>query len=114
MSASVSQSSLFSDSELTGRVSCGDCPIGGCGSASACVSTRQGMTRPQLGEWDDNALCRDTRESLWFPDDGVPERLAGALCAGCPVRAECPTQGSGFIGVWGGEYTSQRKATSGS
>lgn len=40
-----------------------------------------------MEDWTDLAACWGMDPELWFPlGDGAP---AKAVCAGCPVRAEC-------------------------
>jgi transcription factor WhiB len=49
--------------------------------------------------------CRSADPALFFPDPGESDREAKAICAACPVRAECLTvavaNGERY-GVWGG------------
>lgn len=42
--------------------------------------------------WRDQAACIGTDPALWFPEaekSRVAYRLAGEICAVCPVKAEC-------------------------
>ena len=55
------------------------------------------LQRPSWG-WQDEAACRGREVVLFFGPDGerqpereIRERKAKAVCAGCPVRAECLT-----------------------
>ena len=55
------------------------------------------MQRPNWG-WQDEAACRGRDVVLFFGPDGerqpereIRERKAKAVCAACPVRAECLT-----------------------
>jgi WhiB family redox-sensing transcriptional regulator len=49
--------------------------------------------------------CRSADPDLFFPQPGESADAAMAICAGCPVRAEClelaRTNGEQF-GIWGG------------
>ena len=56
------------------------------------------MQRPNWG-WQDEAACRGKEVVLFFGPDGerqpereIRERKAKAVCAACPVRAECLTE----------------------
>jgi hypothetical protein len=55
--------------------------------------------------WATDALCAQTDPDVFHPDRGASTREAKAICAKCPVRAECLdfalTAGERF-GVWGG------------
>lgn len=37
----------------------------------------------------DAALCAQTDPDAWFPEPGGVAKEAKAVCARCPVRAEC-------------------------
>ena len=68
--------------------------------------------------WQDRAACRDESLSLFFAPDGersldreIRERRAKAVCAQCPVRADCleyslvrPEK----YGTWGGLNEDER------
>lgn len=55
--------------------------------------------------WVDEALCAQTDPELFHPDKGGSNRQAKAVCAACPVQAECLdwalTTGQQY-GIWGG------------
>jgi hypothetical protein len=49
--------------------------------------------------------CRDADPGLFFPQPGESADAAIAICAGCPVRAECLELALAYgerFGVWGG------------
>jgi WhiB family redox-sensing transcriptional regulator len=51
-----------------------------------------------------HASCRGCTE-LFFPENHDPVAPALAVCAGCPVRAQCAELGDRLdveVGVWGG------------
>jgi WhiB family transcriptional regulator, redox-sensing transcriptional regulator len=83
------------------------------------ATERRRRYRPERGEvvmgrllfeqfaqpWRAQAACRTIDPALFFPDTDDDERLAKAVCAGCPVQGECllfafETRESN--GVWGG------------
>ena len=39
--------------------------------------------------WTVDAACADADPAVFFIDHGRPAAPAKAICAGCPVRAEC-------------------------
>lgn len=62
--------------------------------------------------WRDRAACRDADPGLFFPEAGESARPAMAICAGCPVRAECLRYAFSFPepwGVWGGTAERDRR-----
>jgi WhiB family redox-sensing transcriptional regulator len=65
-------------------------------------------------DWAAQAACRGRDPRLWFPHRGdtVSIAVAKAVCATCPVRAEClgealaaPFDASG---IWGGMTANER------
>ena len=67
------------------------------------------------GHWRDRAACRDVDPELFFPiGTGLPARrqtaLARAVCAGCPVVAECLVFAAQFLpyGIAGGATAAER------
>src|SRR5580692_5604416 len=80
------------------------------------------MQRPNWG-WQDEAACRGKDVVLFFGPDGerqperdVRERKAKAVCAACPVRAECLGYAVGRpekYGTWGGLNEDERSAEPG-
>jgi WhiB family redox-sensing transcriptional regulator len=77
------------------------------------------LPRPSLG-WQDAAACHDENLILFFGPDGerqpereIRERKAKAVCAECPVRAECLNYALSRpekYGVWGGLNEEERAA----
>ena len=60
---------------------------------------------PVLGSWILQAACRDADPDLWFSPDPADVARAQAICAGCPVRAQCSAAADAnaeLYGVWGG------------
>jgi WhiB family redox-sensing transcriptional regulator len=61
--------------------------------------------------WFELARCRGVDPNLFFPERGESLAAAKAVCAECPVRAECLgwalTEGEKF-GVWGGQSEKER------
>ncbi len=65
-----------------------------------------------LWQWRHRGACRDADPELFFPPDGERgparqrrQQAAVAVCAGCPVRAQCRAYAlavSEPYGVWGG------------
>src|SRR5690606_33552653 len=62
--------------------------------------------------WVDRAACADENPDLFFPRRGEAATQARRICAGCPVRVECPEhareEGMRF-GVWGGTTPPERQ-----
>ena len=63
--------------------------------------------------WKAEALCAAYvgEEDLWFSEDTHVAKHAKAICAECPVRAEClaaAIENREQWGVWGGLATRQR------
>ena len=61
---------------------------------------------PARGGWRARAACGASDPELFFPDRaGTDIRAVQAICAGCPVRAEChefAEATSQVHGVWAG------------
>jgi hypothetical protein len=59
------------------------------------ITAVSGSVRGPVGDWRHRAACRGVDPELFYPvaEDGPPyeEQVAAAkaVCAGCPVRAEC-------------------------
>lgn len=70
--------------------------------------------------WMADALCAQTDPELFFPDKGGSSTAAKAICARCPVAAECldyalaDDQSSYvspfYFGIWGGTTRTERQA----
>ena len=62
--------------------------------------------------WREHAACLGADTDLWYPERGERTAEAKAVCAACPVRAECLAfaldNGEKF-GVWGGKSERQRR-----
>lgn len=68
--------------------------------------------------WQDKAACRDMDGLLFFGPDGEPRRereiredRARAVCASCPVHAQCldyAFRNSIIYGIWGGLNQEER------
>ena len=68
------------------------------------------VTVPDLGG---RALCADEDPALWFPKANGKAAKGRAICARCPVAAEClewALSTSEDSGVWGGLDPDERKA----
>jgi len=62
--------------------------------------------------WRDSVVCAQTDPELFFPEKGLRPREAKAVCARCPVRAECLTDALAqdrVYGVWGGTTERDRR-----
>jgi WhiB family transcriptional regulator, redox-sensing transcriptional regulator len=70
--------------------------------------------------WQDQAACRGKEVVLFFGPDGerqperdIRERKAKAVCAACPVRAECLSYAVARpekYGTWGGLNEEERSS----
>lgn len=64
-----------------------------------------------------DAACRGTDTTLYYPDDGQPDDLALARCRVCPVRLACLASALGTeepgnrYGWWGGLSPEDREET---
>ena len=80
------------------------------------------MTTPAVGDdgtsWRESAACRRHDPELFFPigktGPAVAEiQRAKAVCAACPVRAEClafALETHQDYGIWGGRDKDERRA----
>jgi WhiB family redox-sensing transcriptional regulator len=63
-------------------------------------------------DWRTLAACRGKDRSLFFPGTGESNkvRAAKAICAACPVKAECRAYAIRVeaVGVWGEMFFSHR------
>jgi len=62
--------------------------------------------------WWFAGLCAQTDPELFFPEKGGSVREAKAVCAGCPVRAQCLEHALAHgerYGVWGGLSERERR-----
>lgn len=63
-------------------------------------------------EWTIDALCAQTDPEAFYPDKGGSTREAKAICASCPVQAECldhALANGERYGIWGGVSERQRR-----
>ena len=71
------------------------------------------VTAPARVGWRHGALCAQTDLELFFPPRGNQNRAAKAVCAQCPVCAECLdyalTHRESY-GIWGGTTERERRA----
>jgi WhiB family transcriptional regulator, redox-sensing transcriptional regulator len=66
---------------------------------------------PRRGDWQDDAACRGSDTSVFFPASEADATAAQAICATCPVAEACleyaiATRQSD--GVWGGLTPAER------
>ena len=64
--------------------------------------------------WYERAACASHSPDIFFPETETPtaSRAAKAICAGCPVRAECLAFAMETVqtdGVWGGMDAGERR-----
>ena len=76
----------------------------------ACAELFGLLERPS---WQQDAACRGQGPDAWFPTRGAGRHTGKAVCAGCPVRADCysfaESQPAPLQGVWGG-FTQRERA----
>lgn len=59
--------------------------------------------------WTHDAICASVDPELFFPERGQTSLPAKRICAGCPVRLPCLTEGlQEEEGVWGGANPDDR------
>lgn len=76
-----------------------------------CTECRHLVPLPSRGMWDVEALCAQTDPELFFPAPGASPVRAKAICAQCPVIAEClayALPSPSLEGVWGGTTSTER------
>jgi WhiB family redox-sensing transcriptional regulator len=69
-------------------------------------------TRPA---WHQHGACRGADPSLFFPEQGESVKEAKAVCARCPVRADCldyAMENHEVVGIWGGLSARERRQLS--
>jgi WhiB family redox-sensing transcriptional regulator len=62
--------------------------------------------------WTARAACRGVDTEIFFPTTSDEEAEALAICAECPVRAQCleyALRGRESNGIWGGTTPEQRR-----
>lgn len=66
-----------------------------------------------MSAWQHDAACRDEDPDLFSPHDKDTRAIAQAkaVCAVCPVRAEClaAALAGGDRGIWGGTTEEERR-----
>ncbi len=67
-----------------------------------------------ISPWREDAACLGARDVNFFPDreDSVGVSRAKAVCATCPVAAECLSwaiETNQMDGVWGGHTAKERR-----
>ncbi len=70
----------------------------------------------QRPAWQQHAACRGMGTDLFFPTPGQEAKIrkAKAVCASCPVRADCADAGlTEVFGIWGGRGEPTRRARRG-
>ncbi|CAN5667993.1 hypothetical protein BH24ACT5_BH24ACT5_30620 [soil metagenome] len=76
------------------------------------IAANAGALVVEREPWTTDAACRGLDPDLFFPQRGAPPDQAKAVCAGCPVRAECLDYAlthHELFGVWGGTTGKQRR-----
>lgn len=65
---------------------------------------------PRTEDWKMDGACVEIDLDFMFPEQGMPVRKQRAVCAECPVRAECFITGMfESHGIWGGYTAPERK-----
>lgn len=88
-------------------------PIAGPAKAQRSPEPPAVHRRAQAGEWLTLAACRGLDPELFFPGQGEATGPAKAVCAVCPVQAEClelALTNREKFGVWGGKSDRERRA----
>lgn len=63
--------------------------------------------------WRQRAACRGANTEMFFPGQGESTREAKAVCARCPVAAQCleyAIDAREVHGIWGGRSEQERRA----
>jgi WhiB family transcriptional regulator, redox-sensing transcriptional regulator len=67
---------------------------------------------PPPEPWEADALCAQTDPEAFFPEEGKSPQPAKAICARCPVTADCLAKALRLHekhGVWGGLVERERR-----
>jgi WhiB family transcriptional regulator, redox-sensing transcriptional regulator len=70
------------------------------------------LTLPPPEAWMESALCAQVDPELFYPEKGGGTHAAKAVCASCPVVAECleyALRSDDAFGVYGGLSPRQRR-----
>ena len=71
------------------------------------------LSQVKTGElhWESLAECRDADPSLFYPEKGVSNKTAKAICAQCIVREDCFEYAIVHedFGIWGGTTAKARQ-----
>ena len=70
------------------------------------------MSLPPRPNWQTSAACRGLDPDLFYPGRGGDTAAAKAICAVCPVVAEClqyAIQAGERLGIWGGQSERDRR-----
>ena len=62
--------------------------------------------------WHVDAACRGANQDIFFPERGESTAPAKAVCATCPVAAECLQYAVDELikyGIWGGKSERERR-----
>ena len=74
------------------------------------------QTQDGPSDWRAEALCAQVDPELFFPEQGFPSHHARAVCARCPVAAECLDWALAHrerYGIWGGTTARERLTSRG-
>jgi WhiB family redox-sensing transcriptional regulator len=66
-------------------------------------------------KWQDDALCAQVSQEMFFPEKGGSTRDAKRICTTCEVKAQCldyALQNNERFCIWGGLSERQRRALS--
>lgn len=76
------------------------------------MATTDHTIEPSINAWRADAACQGADVSIFFPDADGETGPAKALCARCPVRAQCLSfalDSRQDDGVWGGLDEAERR-----
>ena len=84
-------------------------------AAGSSDSEGEGLFHFARPAWQQHGACRGVDPNMFFPERGESVREAKAVCARCPVRAEClryALENHEARGVWGGLSGRERRQLS--
>jgi WhiB family redox-sensing transcriptional regulator len=64
-------------------------------------------------KWQDDALCAQVSQEMFFPEKGGSTKDAKRICDSCDVKAQClayALESGQRFGIWGGLSERQRRA----